>query len=98
MIKTIGFPGRYLQGPDAVQHLPELLKEFSLTSPLVLMDDLVRESVGDLLLRPLAAAGIETTVLRFAGECTSEAIEQHFGKRLKVARSLNQMLPPEGFH
>lgn len=28
----------------------------------------------------------------------SEAIEQHFGKRLKVARSLNQMLPPEGFH
>jgi hypothetical protein len=27
----------------------------------------------------------------------SEAIEQHFGKRLKVVRSLNQMLPPEGF-
>ncbi|CAN1530223.1 GldA Glycerol dehydrogenase and related enzymes [Burkholderiaceae bacterium] len=76
MIKTIGFPGRYLQGPDAVQHLPELLKEFSLATPLVLMDDLVRASVGDLLLQPLSAAGIKTTLLRFAGECTSEAIEQ----------------------
>ena len=76
MIKTIGFPGRYLQGPDAVQHLPELLKEFLLLKPVVLMDDLVRASVGDLLLKPLSVAGIETTVLRFAGECTSEAIEQ----------------------
>lgn len=76
MIRTIGFPGRYLQGPDAVQHLPELLKEFFLTKPIVLMDDIVRASVGDLLLKPLATAGIETTVLRFAGECTSEAIEQ----------------------
>ena len=76
MIRTIGFPGRYIQGPDAVQHLSELLKEFFLAKPIVLMDDLVRESVGDLLLRPLAAAGIETTVLRFAGECTSEAVEQ----------------------
>lgn len=76
MIRTIGFPGRYLQGPDAVQHLPELLKELFLAKPIVLMDDLVHESVGDLLLRPLATAGIETTLLRFAGECTSEAIEQ----------------------
>jgi glycerol dehydrogenase len=76
MVRTIGFPGRYIQGPDAVQHLPELLKEFFLAKPIVLMDDLVRESVGDLLLRPLTTAGIETTVLRFAGECTSEAIEQ----------------------
>ena len=76
MIKTIGFPGRYIQGPDAVQHLPELLTEFSLSKPIVLMDDLVRASVGDLLLKPLSAAGIQTTLLRFAGECTSEAIEQ----------------------
>lgn len=76
MIRTIGFPGRYLQGPDAVQHLPELLKEFCLAKPIVLMDDLVRESVGDLLLKPLSAARIKATLLRFAGECTSEAIEQ----------------------
>ena len=76
MIKTIGFPGRYLQGPDAVQHAPELLKEFLLSKPVVLMDDLVRASIGDLLLKPLNMAGIETTLLRFAGECTSEAIEQ----------------------
>jgi len=76
MIKTIGFPGRYLQGPDAVQHLPELLIEFSLAKPIVLMDDLVRASVGDLLLQPLSATGIEATVVRFSGECTIEAIEQ----------------------
>ena len=76
MIKTIGFPGRYIQGPDAVQHLPQLLAELSLSKPIVLMDDLVRASVGDLLLKPLSAASIETKVLRFAGECTIDAIEQ----------------------
>lgn len=76
MIKTIGFPGRYIQGPDAVQHLPQLLTELSLSKPIVLMDDLVRASVGDLLLKPLSAVSIETKVLRFAGECTLDAIEQ----------------------
>ena len=76
MVKTIGFPGRYIQGPDAVRQLPELLNEFLLSKPIILMDDLVRESIGDLILRPLSVAGIQPTVLRFAGECTSAAIEQ----------------------
>jgi len=76
MVKTIGFPGRYIQGPDAVQHLPELLNEFLLAKPIILMDDLVRASIGNLLLQPLSAAGIGATVLRFAGECTIDAIEQ----------------------
>lgn len=48
---------------------------------------------GDLagVLREGEVAGI-TEVVGLA----SEAIEQHFGKRLKVARSLNQNLPNEG--
>ena len=72
MIRTIGVPGRDLQDPDAVQHLSELLKEFSFAKPHVLMDDLVRESVGDLLLKPLFAKSIQTTLLRFAGEYTTD--------------------------
>jgi glycerol dehydrogenase len=76
MIKIIGFPGRYIQGPNAVQHLPNLLKEFSLSRPIALMDDLVRTTIGDVLLNPLSAAGIDTHLIRFLGECSSQAIER----------------------
>ena len=76
MIRTIGFPGRYIQGPGAVQTLPALLNELAASRPVVLMDDIVKASVGELLLAPLAGAGFKVMELRFGGECTSEAIEQ----------------------
>ena len=74
MIKTIGFPGRYIQGPGAINYLPQLLKELSASAPVIVMDDIVLSSEGKKILTPLKQAGIEPKHLRFPGECTAETI------------------------
>lgn len=74
-VKTIGFPGRYLQGPGAIAELGGLLREFGCTSPVVVMDDIVRQAAGAELDAALAASGVSARRLRFAGECTKEAIQ-----------------------
>jgi glycerol dehydrogenase len=74
MIKTIGFPGRYIQGPQAISHLPELLQEFQVKNPVILMDDIVREAAGDAIVSPLHEVGIVPKILRFEGECSAQAI------------------------
>jgi glycerol dehydrogenase len=74
-VKTIGFPGRYLQGPGAIAELGSLLQEFGCTSPVVVMDDIVRQAAGAELDAALASSGVSARRLRFAGECTKEAIQ-----------------------
>ncbi|WP_158598040.1 glycerol dehydrogenase [Noviherbaspirillum saxi] len=74
-IKTIGFPGRYVQGPGAIRELGGLLKEFGSSSPAIVMDDIVRQAAGQQLQEALGSAGITGRHLRFAGECTKAAID-----------------------
>ncbi|RZA30676.1 MAG: iron-containing alcohol dehydrogenase, partial [Proteobacteria bacterium] len=74
-VKTIGFPGRYLQGPGAISELGTLLKEFGSTEPAVVMDDIVRQAAGTTLDTVLTASGLSARYLRFGGECTREAIQ-----------------------
>lgn len=74
MIKTIGFPGRYIQGPEAISHLPALLSEFEVKSPVIVMDDIVRAAAGDAIVSPLREAGMMPNILRFPGECSTETI------------------------
>jgi len=74
MIKTIGFPGRYIQGPEAISHLPALLAEFGVKSPVIVMDDVVRVAAGDAIVSPLREAGMVPKILKFPGECSAEAI------------------------
>lgn len=73
-VKTIGFPGRYLQGPGAIAELGALMKEFGVQSPAVVMDDVVRQAAGAELDTAMATAGIRPRLLRFGGECTAQAI------------------------
>jgi len=73
-VKTIGFPGRYLQGPGAIRELGGLLIEFGSKSPAVVMDDVVREAAGAALNEAIGATGITAQRLRFPGECTANAI------------------------
>ena len=74
MLRTIGFPGRYLQGPNAIEQLPVLLSEFAVQSPVIVMDDIVQAAAGELILTPMRRAGINAKVLRFPGECSARAI------------------------
>lgn len=73
-VKTIGFPGRYMQGPGAIRELGGLLREFGSDAPAIIMDDIVREMAGAQLQEALGTAGIAGRTLRFAGECTKGAI------------------------
>lgn len=75
MIKTIGFPGRYIQGPNAVSIIPALLKEFRTQRPVIILDEIVRAAAGDKLQSTLQAAGIEARMLTFPGECTAAVIQ-----------------------
>ena len=45
-MRTIGFPGRYVQGPGALSLLPQLLHEFGARHAVLLADATVREALG----------------------------------------------------
>ena len=75
MVSTIGFPGRYVQGPGAIAHLSALLKELGCENTVVVCDDIVREAVGKTVETALADAHLKFAFLRFPGECSVPAIE-----------------------
>lgn len=74
MIRTIGFPGRYLQGPGAIQALGPLLVELGCKSPVIVSDDIVMAAVGDTVHSALQHTGQKAAFLRFPGECSASAI------------------------
>lgn len=77
--RAFGFPGRYVQGPGAIQQLPGLLKELQCTRVLVVVDNAVRqpvwEPVHEQLREPLQKNGLSLEILEFPGECTLVTIE-----------------------
>lgn len=75
MLKTIGFPGRYIQGPGALGALGTVLGDLGLSRPIVLADDVVRQRAWPSVAEGLAAAGRMADLERFPGECTDAVIE-----------------------
>lgn len=76
MLKAMGFPGRYLQGPGAILELGKLLDELGCNKPCVVMDAMVRQSVWDGLAAKLGDTASRLSILEFPGECTAAAIQQ----------------------
>lgn len=78
-VRTAGFPGRYSQGPGAIDQLPALMAELGCSRPLVVVDGAVRravwEPVQQQLEQPFKDRGLALRVLEFPGECTIETIE-----------------------
>lgn len=74
MIRTIGFPGRYIQGPGAIHSLPPLLAELRCKTPVIVSDDVVMAAVGATTRDALQQAGQEAAFLRFPGECSAGVI------------------------
>jgi len=75
MIRTIGFPGRYIQGPGAIDRLGATAEELGCLRPLVLVDAAIRQAVWDPLEGRLRQAGLKAGVLEFPGECTVPTIQ-----------------------
>jgi glycerol dehydrogenase len=76
MLKTIGFPGRYVQGPGALSQAGKVLKDLGLRHPLVLADQTVVSRVWPQVETGLKAEGFEPVLLNFPGECTEAAIDE----------------------
>jgi glycerol dehydrogenase len=78
-VRTMGFPGRYIQGPGAVTHLPQVLLELGARDAALLADATVRATLGgriDAMLAPSSqAAPITFSWLDFPGECSVAAID-----------------------
>ncbi len=84
-IKAMGFPGRYIQGPGAINEIPILLKSFNINKAIIILDEIVNKLNGYNLKQILSQANINAEFLIFPGEIT-----QYVVKRLsEKASSLN---------
>ena len=76
MLRTIGFPGRYIQGPGALAEVGGLCTDLGLGRPVVLADATVAARVWPTMAAGLAEAGLPVDLLDFPGECTEPEIER----------------------
>lgn len=76
-MRVIGFPGRYVQGPGALDVLGELVVELGCTHPVVVSDDIVQSALGSMVPDSLQRVSLPVERLRFGGECTYAAIAAH---------------------
>ncbi len=75
-LRIAGFPGRYIQGPGALQVLGAQLREMTTDNVLLVSDDVVDAVVGVAVRDELVTQGFGVQRLRFAGECTRAAIAE----------------------
>ncbi len=78
MISTTIFPGRYVQGENAVKKLGNELKRFG-TKAFIIVDGFVYESLLSSFVEDINSE-IENEVLVFKGECSDEEIERLYEK------------------
>lgn len=76
MLKTIGFPGRYIQGPGALSATGSVCRDLGLGRPVVLADATVAGLVWPMMAAGLREAQLHADLLDFPGECTEPEIER----------------------
>lgn len=74
-IRIFGAPARYIQGPSALDRLGEAAASFG-SSPLVVADAFILESIGPRIRAVLDTAGLTPSVRAFSGEITYAAIDR----------------------
>jgi len=75
MLRMMGFPGQYVQGPGALRELGGLLAKSGWQRPLVLCDAIVTERIWPVVSDSLQSAGLAARHVLFPGECTRAAID-----------------------
>lgn len=73
-LRTIGFPGRYVQGPGALDALGTLLRELSVARAFLLIDPFVRNTLAPRIRAACETAGVVLADADFPGECTAATI------------------------
>ncbi len=77
MLTTTLFPGRYVQGPDALKHLGDEIKRFG-EKGFIITDPFVYDEILPAYL-PEINKSVKTDQESFAGECTDKEIERLSG-------------------
>ncbi|CAG9275003.1 glycerol dehydrogenase [Paraburkholderia unamae] len=72
--RTIGFPGRYVQGPGALAALGPVLAELGARRACTILDASVAATLAPAVDATLAGAGVSRTRVDFAHECTAATI------------------------
>lgn len=75
-IRVFGFPGRYVQGPDAISMLPGLVGELAADRLVLIVDPFLADSLGRRLSDLLVGAGKKVKSIAFSGECTRDEIRR----------------------
>lgn len=73
-IRTFAGPGRYLQGPAAIDRLGQVLASFG-PRPVLVVDPPVEQLLGDRVAAALRDAGVDALTLVAEGEITYRAID-----------------------
>lgn len=73
--KRLLLPGTYIQGPDALNELPEQIQTFG-NSAVIIWDACVKSLFGDKVLSLLSAAGVNGNEFIFPGQTTRNAADQ----------------------
>jgi len=77
-VRSMGFPGRYIQGPQALRQLPQLLEELGARSIALLADATVRGTLGSRIDAALQSSARRPAMpavwLDFPGECSASII------------------------
>lgn len=76
MIKTMGFPSRYMQGPGALSCIGNLLLSLGFSRPAILCDEVVRKVVLPRVQSSFEAAGLPVKLELFPGEINRKTIAE----------------------
>src|SRR5665811_2110027 len=75
-LKVMLAPGRYVQGPGALDHMGEQLEILGIGNPLILASPSAKKAVGSAITGSLEARGLAYAFMDFGGECTRKEIER----------------------
>lgn len=75
MLRTFGAPGRYVQGPGAIDQLGALISAAG-RQPVVIADSVVMDLLGETLRSALGSFADSTRFLGFNGECSAAEISR----------------------
>ncbi|WP_299949450.1 glycerol dehydrogenase [uncultured Ruegeria sp.] len=74
MLKTMGFPSRYVQGPGALAEVGAFLRDLNFERPVILCDETVRTEVVPSLAQSLESSGFPVSLLDFPGEINQDTL------------------------
>lgn len=75
MLKIMGFPGEYVQGPDALSSIGLILRKYQFNNIAIIYDQATEGSILDKVTVSLKAESIEYSAFEFSGECTYKVID-----------------------